>query len=479
MRGASDRDTTRFRVRRKTRSPSPRPPGHEWVCPVYTPDMPLDKDAFAFVPGPAAVPLAIARAEGVWLHTDAGRRILDAAGGAIVSNVGHGRPEVAEAMADAVRREAYVVPVFATESRLRLVERLRRSWLPKGLQRIFLTSGGSEAVDAAVRLARQYHVARGEDSRYKIVGRELSYHGATVSTLALGGNVKRRKNLLPMLGETRKAPACYCLRCPLGKRRETCDLDCAEAVADAIDAEGVATVAAFIGEPVPGSTAGVLVPPTGYWPRVAEICRERGVLLIADEVMSGFGRSGLRFAVEHFGVEPDILVGGKGLTGGYAPLGGVYAGEKLVAPLAEQGDELMFFTFGAHPASCAAADKVLEIMEQEKLVERSAELGAALLRKLDVLRDHPHVAEIRGIGLWAAVELVRDRDTLEPWPADIDFTTQVVFRGLTEGVFFYPGGSGTAKDVVLMGPAFVIAEAELDLMVSVLTAAIDAAAAQA
>jgi len=437
--------------------------------------MMLDKDAYAFIPRPGAVPLFIARAEGVWLHTDDGRRILDAAGGAIVSNVGHGRPEVAEAMAEAVRREAYVVPVFATESRLKLVERLRASWLPDGLQRIFLASGGSEAVDSAIRLARQHFAARGEDERYKIIGRELSYHGATVTTLAAGGS-KRRNQLLPMLPTTPKAPACYCLRCPLEKQRATCNIECASAVAELIDSEGPETVAAFVAEPVTGSTAGVLVPPDDYWPRVAEICRERGVLFIADEVMSGFGRSGKRFAVEHFGVVPDILVAGKGLTGGYAPMGGVYTSEEVVAPLAEKGEDLMFFTFGAHPAGCAAADKVLEIMENEKLVERSARLGDLLMQKLEPLRDHPHVADVRGIGLWTAVELVRDRDTLEQWPADIDFTTRVVAAGLGEGVFFYPGGSGSAKDVVLMGPAFVIEEEQLDMMTSALTRAIDSAA---
>jgi len=436
----------------------------------------LDRDAYAFVPRPGAVPLAIERAQGVWLYADGGRRILDAAGGAIVSNIGHGRAEVAEAMAEAVRREAYVVPVFATESRLRLVERLRSSWLPPELPRVFLTSGGSEAVDSAIRLARQHFAARGEDARWKIIGRDLSYHGATVTTLSAGGHEKRRKALLPLLANTPRAPACYCLRCPLGRRRESCDVDCADAVAQRIDAEGAETVAAFLAEPVPGSTAGVLVPPADYWPRVAAICRERGVLLIADEVMSGFGRTGRRFAIEHFGLEPDILVAGKGLSGGSAPMGGVYAREEVVAPLAERGEDLMFFTFGAHPAACAAADKVLEIVENEKLVQRSARLGDALLRKLEPLRDHPHVAEVRGLGLWAAVELVRDRETLEPWPPEVDFTTRVLAAGLAEGVFFYPGGSGSAKDVVLVGPAFVIEEPELDRLTSVLHRAIDAAA---
>jgi adenosylmethionine-8-amino-7-oxononanoate aminotransferase len=428
---------------------------------------------FAFVPG-AGAPFPVARTEGAWLILPDGRRILDAAGGAIVANVGHGRREVAQAMARALERTDYVVPPFATEERLALVERLVDRWLPPGLVRIALTSGGSESVDAALRLARQHHVAAGRPERWKIVGRDLSYHGATLAALAVGGHAKRRAGLEPLLLDLPKAPPCYCMRCPLGLEYPSCGVACVDAIEDRIVAEGAESVAAVIAEPVVGSTAGALVPPDDYWPRLAEICRRHGVLLIADEVMTGFGRTGRRFAVDHWGVVPDILVGGKGLTGGYAPMGGVFARDEVLAPIAARGEDFMFFTYGAHPAACAASLAVLEILEREALVERAAAVGKELLARLgDALSTHPHVAEVRGLGLLIGVELVRDRATREPFPSEAHVTSKAVGAGLGRGVFFYPGGSGAARDVLVLGPPFTIAREEIDLIVDVLPRAID------
>jgi len=434
-------------------------------------------DRFAFVPRPGAVPLAIERAEGCYLYTPDGREILDAAGGAVVANVGHGRREVAQAAAASLERTSYVVPVFATEERLRLVDRLRSDWLPPQLSQIFLASGGSESVDAAIRLARQHFAAKGEEKRWKIIGRDLAYHGTTVTTLAAGGHEKRREPFGPLLGEWSKAPAHYCLRCPFGASHPSCEVRCASELEQILEREGPETVAAFIAEPVVGSTAGAVVPPPEYWPRVAEICRAHGVLLIADEVMSGFGRTGRRFAVEHWDVTPDILVSGKGLAGGYAPLCGVFATPEVVEPLAQRGEDLMFYTFGGHPAACAAADKVLEIMQREELVQAAARRGERLRKRLAQLESHPHVGEIRGRGLLLGVELVRDRDTLEPFPVETGFTRRVIAAGLGEGVFFYPGGSGAARDVVVLGPPLVIGDVEIERMCVALERAIDAAAA--
>lgn len=449
--------------------------------PTHKPASVRDADPiarFSFVPGGVALP--VERAEGAWLHLPGGHRVLDAAGGAIVSNIGHGRREVAEAVARALERNTYLVPPFATEERLALVERLRQSWLPAALPRVLLTSGGSESMDAALRLARQHHVASGRPERTKLIGRDLSYHGATLATLAVGGNEKRRAGLEPLFfpGSEPKAPAHYCLRCPLGLERRTCGVACVDAVAALIEREGPETVAAVVAEPVVGSTAGALVPPNEYWPRLAEICRRYGVLLIADEVMTGFGRTGRRFAVDHWNVAPDILVGGKGLAGGYAPIGGVYASEAVLAPLAARGDDFMFYTFGAHPAACAAALAVLDILERESLVERAAAQGARLLERLrETLREHPHVAEVRGLGLLLGVELVSDRVTLAPFPVDAHVTQRAVAAGLRDGVFFYPGGSGAARDIVCLGPPFTIDDTEIELICDALPRAIDAAVA--
>jgi adenosylmethionine-8-amino-7-oxononanoate aminotransferase len=419
---------------------------------------------FPFAARPGAVPLRIARAEGAWLYTEEGQAILDAAGGAIVSNVGHGRREVAEAYAREVERVSYVVPPFATESRVRLVERLVSRWLPAGLTRVAFTSGGSESVDAALRIARAHHVAAGRPSRWKVIGRELSYHGTTLATLSVGGHTKRRAGFEPWLAELPKAPACYCWRCPLGKTYPGCGAACADEVEAAIVAAGPDTVAAFIAEPIGGSTAGALVPPDEYWPKVADICRRHGVLLIADEVMTGFGRTGKKFAVDHWGITPDILVSGKGLTGGYAPMGGIFASDAVVAPIVERGQELMFFTYSAHPATCAAADRVLQILEREALVTRAATLGEKLGKRLSRLLDHPNVGDVRGRGLLWAIELVADKATREPFPASVGFTNRVVAAGLSHGIFVYGGGVEPARDVVTFGPPFTISEHEIELI---------------
>jgi adenosylmethionine-8-amino-7-oxononanoate aminotransferase len=421
---------------------------------------------YPFVSRGEAPPVVVERTEGPWLVLPDGRRIYDAAGGAIVANIGHGRTEVADAVRAALATETYVVPPFATPSRIRLTERLLDRWLPPGLTRVVFASGGSEAMDAAIRVARQHHVSAGRPSRFKVIGRDLSYHGTTLATLAIGGHAKRRAGFEPLLFPSPKAPACYPLRCPLCRGVEGgCTLACADALEDLILHEGPDTVAAFVAEPVVGSTAGAIVPAEGYWPRVAEICRAHGVLLVADEVMAGFGRTGRKFALDHFGVVPDLLVGGKGLAGGYAPICGIFAREEVVAPIAARGDEVMFYTYGAHPAACAAADKVLEIVEREGLVERAAAMGGLLARRLAPLRDHPNVAEVRGLGLLQAVELVRDKATLEPFPKEARFTTRVVAAGLSHGVFVYPGGSEPARDVICFGPPLTIAPDEIDFVV--------------
>lgn len=424
----------------------------------------------AFVPHGA--PFAVARAEGAYLVTPAGQRILDAAGGAIVANIGHGRREVAEVAAAALERCTYVVPPFATEDRLKLVERLQKSWLPPSLTRITFTSGGSESVEAALRLARQHHLLAGRPDRWKVIGTDLSYHGVSLGALSVANHAARRAPFEPMLIPFPKTPAPYVIP----------GLEHAEHPADALErvilAEDPETVAAFICEPVVGAAGGALVPVDDFWPRAREICSRYGVLLIADEVMSGFGRTGKKFAVEHWGVEPDILVGGKGLSGGYAPIGGVYASEAVVAPLAAERQDLMFYTYSGHPASCAVAEKVLEIMEREDLVARSERMGALLRQRLDSLADHPNVAEIRGLGLMLGVEFVKDRRTMERFPAEAKFATRLQGAVLRQGVFLYAAGSGPVRDAALFGPPFTINGEDIDLIVDTLAAALDETVAQ-
>ncbi|MBW2243881.1 MAG: aspartate aminotransferase family protein [Deltaproteobacteria bacterium] len=431
---------------------------------------------YPFLGGPGRSAPVIERTEGVHWQMAGGHRVLDAGGGAIIANVGHGREEIAEVAAAAMARTTYVVPPFATEDRVALVERLRRDWLPEGLTRCMFTSGGSEAVDSALRLVRQHFVSAGQPERVKVIGRHRAYHGATLATLGVGGHEKRRKGLAPLFVDHPKIPAWYPLRRPASFDDEVGPQHSAEGLVEALEREGPETVAAFIAEPVAGSTLGAVVPPDDYWPRLRQICDDYGILLIADEVMCGFGRTGRRFALDHWDVVPDVLVGGKGLAGGYAPIGAVFASERVVAPITEAGDEVMFFTYSAHPMACAVAEKVLEILDREKLIERAASLGEQLGKRLAQLETHPHVAHTRGLGLMRAVELVEDREALEPFPKEAGFISKVVAAGLGRGVFFYPGGCDPARDVACFGPPFIITEDHIEEMVATLELSIDDAA---
>ncbi|MYD96976.1 MAG: aspartate aminotransferase family protein [Gammaproteobacteria bacterium] len=415
-------------------------------------------------------PMRIARAEGTYLYDVDGRRILDAAGGAIAVNVGHGRAEVADAMHDAILSCSYAVPPWLTPQRERLLERLQRDWLPPGLTRMHLTSGGSEGAETVIKIALQFHAARGLTGKTKIIAQTPSYHGTTLATLAVSGHESRRHGLSHVLPAVPVVPAPHALRCPSPDVGRYC-LDALEQV---IEREGADTVAGFLAEPIVGASGGALVPPEGYWQAVRKLCDHYDLLLLTDEVMTGFGRTGTRFALDQWDVVPDVMVAGKGLGGGYSPIAGVFATEAVGASIGEAGMNVMFHTFAAHPSACAAADKVLEILDRECLVDRAANTGAALKARLcEAFVDHPHVAEVRGAGLLLAVELVEDRESLTRYPRDQGITTRVLAEGLRRGVSFYPGGTGEVRDIVALGPPFTVGSEELDLMVDVLVDAVD------
>jgi adenosylmethionine-8-amino-7-oxononanoate aminotransferase len=416
----------------------------------------------------------IVGARGVELYTGDGRTLIDAAGGAIVANVGHGRERVAARVAEVTRDCTYVVPPWITPSRQALVEALARDWLPERLSRVHITSGGSEAVEAAMKIALQYQSAIGQPERRKIIARSVSYHGTTVTTTALSGHPARKRGLEHALVAFPRVPTPYPLRCPLGRHHPDAARYYVEDLRQTLEREDPATVAALIAEPITGSSGGAIVPPDGYWPEVRRLCDEHGVLLILDEVMTGFGRTGKAFGYRHWDIEPDILVAGKGLAGGYAPIGGVYAAEGVGAALADAGLGVMFHTFGAHPAACAAAAEVLEILVEEDLVARAAAKGELLAARLaDAFAEHPRVVEVRGRGLLLAIEVVRDRETLLPYDEADQISNHIVARALEKGVFFYGGGTGEIRDIVCLGPPFVIDDGHIDTMVRVLAEAVD------
>ncbi len=423
---------------------------------------------------PAARHIEIVGAGGAFLIQADGERLLDAAGGAIVTNVGHGREVVARAVYHATKTTTYVVPPWLTPDRRNLIERLRQDWLPAAFEHIHLTCGGSEGIETAMKIAVQYHAARGAPQRSKIIGRSVSYHGTTLATTAVGGHTARKKGLAHMLMPYPSAPTPYPLRCPLGSHHPDAGSHYVDALESVIQAEGPDTIAAFLAEPITGSSGGAIVPPEDYWPGVQALCKRHGILLILDEVMTGFGRTGKAFGFQHWAIEPDVMVSGKGLAGGYAPIVGVFATAAVARPIAEAGMNVMFHTFGAHPAACAAAYEVLGLLKAENLVERARIAGNALHERLrEALDNHPHVAEVRGRGLLQAIEIVKDRTTLEPYPVDANITNRVIGAALQRGVFFYGGGTQDVRDIICMGPPFIIGDAEIDMMVRALSESLD------
>ena len=419
-------------------------------------------------------PFQVARAEGAYFYTPDNKPILDAAGGAIVNNTGYGRQEVADVIREATMNCSYAVPPWMTPEREALIEELKTNWLPPHLTRIHLASGGSEATESALKIAIQYQAARGKPEKNKIIARNLSYHGATITTAAVSGHASRKRGLESILNDYPTIETPYPLRCPLGQHHPDAPDYYINDLEETISDIGTDNIAALIAEPIIGTSGGAITPPDGYWQRAAQVLKDNDILLIMDEVMTGFGRTGKKFGTDLYGIDADLLVAGKGMAGGYAAIAGVYGRDEIAATIADSPFDVMFHTFGALPASCAAATCILQILRRESLVQQAKESGAVLLERLrEELGQHPHVAEIRGEGMLIGVEIVKDRETLERFPIEASITREIVGYSLNEGVFFYPGGTGVARDIVCIGAPFIIGEKEIDKMVVTLVGAIN------
>jgi len=331
-------------------------------------------------------------------------------------------------------------------------------------------------VETAVKLARQYWREVRRPDRYKVISRWTSYHGNTAGALALGGHTGRRRPYLPLIQHTPHIEPCYCYRCPYGRTPDACGLPCAEALDRAIRYEGPESVAAFIAEPVVGATAGALVPPDGYWQRIREICDRYEVLLIADEVMTGAGRTGRNLALEHWGVNADLVVLAKGLSSGYAPVGAVLVRRSIHDAVRDgSGSFTHGHTYGQQPVAMAVGAAVLRYLEEEDLVERSARVGDYLLEQLRGLEALPAVGEVRGLGLFAGIELVADKATKACFEPREKVAYKVGAAAFRRGLVTYPGDGGAdgiRGDHILVCPPFVIQEEEIDLMVAILREAI-------
>ena len=417
------------------------------------------------------LPVAVAT-DGCWVEDSDGRRYLDAAGGAIVSAVGHGRERVVAAIARQLGTLDYVHSVsFRTEIVERYAAELARV-LPVDDPRVYPVAGGSEATETALKLARAVQLARGEAHRVTLLAREGSYHGNSLGALDVSGRKRLRAPYQPWLGRAVHLPAVNEYRCPNPSHPHRCGAWHAASLEKEIVQRG--DVAAFIAESVGGATVGVAVPPDDYWPAVAEICRRYGVVLIVDEVMAGFGRTGRWFGIDHWGVRPDILIAGKGAASGYWPLGLCVASGKIYESVASTGF-VHGFTFSHHGGAAAAGLEILAIIQEENLIEASRVHGEDLRQRLADALDHPHVGDVRGIGLLIGVEFVADRDSKAPFPPSARITDRVMAAARQAGLLTYAGrgvATGDTGDAILLGPPLTVNDSEIDEVVGRLTSAV-------
>lgn len=425
-------------------------------------------------------PLAVS-ARGLVITDADGRTYLDASGGAAVSCLGHGHLEVTAAIKEQLDRVAYAhTGFFSTEAAEALAD-LLVSDAPAGIGHAFFVSGGSEAIEAAMKLARQYFVEIGEPERAVFIARRQSYHGNTLGALALGGNEARRRQFAPLLIEVARVSACF-------EYRERAQDESAEQYGERLARELEATiqrvgprrVIGFCAETVVGATAGAVPPVPGYFRRVREICDRHGVLLIADEIMCGLGRTGSMHAIQQEGVAPDMIAVAKGLGGGYQPVGAVLAASRIVDALRKgSGTFQHSHTYVGHPVAAAAALAVQTIIRRDNLVETVRARGRALMDRLQArFGGHPNVGDIRGRGLLLALELVKDRASKAPFDPALKLHARVKAEAMRRGLLVYPMGGtidGTRGDHVMLAPPFIVTDAELDTIVARLEAALAAA----
>jgi adenosylmethionine-8-amino-7-oxononanoate aminotransferase len=409
----------------------------------------------------------IDRGEGIYLYDDKGNRYLDFGSGIGVVNIGYDVPSVIEAMYAQAKKTPFVYSApFASEPVIRLAERVI-DMAPEGMARAFFVSGGSEAVEAAIKLARQYHVERGRTGRYRVIARWASYHGNTLGALSASGRPLWRRLFTPLLQDFPHIPPPYCYRCPFGSSYPECDVACARELEKAIGLEGGAdSISAFIAEPVVGTSATGLTPPPEYYPIIRKICDRHDILFICDEVITGFGRTGKNFGIDHWQVQPDIIVTGKGIGGGYSPLAAVLVNDKVCEAIAAgSASHTQGYTYSGNPLSAAVGLAVLDYIQENRLIERVAEKERFLKHKLEQLKETGIVGDVRGRGFLMGIEFVRDPSTKEPFPPEQKFSSKVVAAALQRGLMIIGGMGGmidgVAGDHLQITPAFTISDEQV------------------
>jgi len=426
------------------------------------------------------LPVAVG-GDGIYLRDAAGKQYIDASGGAAVSCLGHSDPDVRRAIHEQIDKIAYAHTSFFTTEIAEELATTLISGAPKGLSHVYFVSGGSEAVETALKMARQYFVERGEPQRRYFIARDQSFHGNTIGALSTGGNLGRRKMFAPILLDVKHIEPCFSYRRKRAdESEEVYGLRAAEALETAISEVGAENVIAFVAETVVGATAGAVPPAPGYFRRIRQICDQHGILLILDEVMSGMGRTGTLHACEQEGIAPDLMTVAKGLGAGYQPIGATLLNRKIFDAFSEGSG---FFhhghTYMGHPVACAAALAVQRVIERRKLLVNVKTMGAQLTRRLsERFGNHPFVGDIRGRGLFQAIELVADRASKAPFDPARKLHARVKKEAMARGLLVYPAGGtadGVAGDHVLIAPPFIVSAENIDAIVERLGDSVDAA----
>jgi adenosylmethionine-8-amino-7-oxononanoate aminotransferase len=429
----------------------------------------------------------LVRAEGVYYFDDQGNRYLDGAGGSSsVTNIGHGVKEVADAVYRQITTLHYApTHAFTTEPIEQLARLIVEEFAPAGMERVWFVSGGSEAVESAIKIAIQYHRDRGQPTKHQIISRWSSYHGSTFGAMAVSGNMPRRRKFLPMIPPSEHIAPCFPYRCWANPACQTsgCDLSCAHHLEHTIRQLGPENVAAFIAEPVVGATLSAQPATPGYFQEIRRICDTYDVLFIADEVMTGFGRTGAKFGIDHWSAVPDLIACAKGMGGGYAPLGGVIVRPEIVGEVRRTtGTFLVGHTSAGNPLSCATGIAVLRYVLDHDLIANAADVGRHFKeRLLGLMERHPMIGDVRGIGLMLGVELVADRPTKRPFPPEWKVSQLVGHAALDRGLVCYPlmgTVDGIEGDHMLFTPPLTITTDQIDELIEIYDEALRVVAAE-
>ena len=415
----------------------------------------------------------IESARGVYLYDNQGNEYLDFGSGISVTSIGCSVTEVTQKIARQLEKTTFVYGgYFTSEPGIKLAERLL-NLCPKGMARIIFASSGSQANEVAIKIARQYHCERGNTSKYKVVSRRFSYHGNTLGSLSVSGRSSWRQYFLPYMYDFPQISPPYCYRCPFGAEYPECGIQCARELEEVILAEGRETVSAFIAEPIIGTTVAGVTPPPEYYGIIRSICDKHDVVFIADEVITGIGRTGRNFGIDHWQVTPDIITVAKGLSAGYAPLSAVVVHNKVYEVVAGgSGKHTQGFTYTANPLSCAAGLAVLDYIRENNLVETAAARGKYLHRRLKELGKIDIIGDVRGRGMLQGIEFVADKETREPFSTGAGLTSRIVSKAFDRGLVLIAGLGGCADgvrgDQIQITPAFVISETEIDRAVEII-----------